>query len=169
MKRSRHVRMVAVCATLVVGVVAAAWVATAATNDPVTVARISLVIDGSEIATFSDLGGIVSGIDPAQLELSGGSVRLPGKRTPPTVTLTRGMTNDAALWSWHDSALAGDAAARKNAELVFYSPEGVPVARFDLQHAWPSKLEVGAVKAGASEVLMETVTIVCEHIQRVSV
>jgi hypothetical protein len=35
--------------------------------------------------------------------------------------------------------------------------------------AWPSKLEIGALKAGSSEVLMETVTIVSERIQRVSV
>jgi hypothetical protein len=30
-------------------------------------------------------------------------------------------------------------------------------------------LEIGGLKAGSSEVLMETVTLVCEHIQRVSV
>jgi hypothetical protein len=34
--------------------------------------------------------------------------------------------------------------------------------------AWPSKLEIGALKAGSSEVLWETVTLVCEMIQRVA-
>ena len=42
------------------------------------------------------------------------------------------------------------------------------MARYHLEMAWPSKLEVGGLKAGASEVLMETVTLVCEHIQRVA-
>ena len=37
-----------------------------------------------------------------------------------------------------------------------------------MEHAWPAKIEIGALKAGASEVLMETVTFVCEHIQRVA-
>ena len=46
--------------------------------------------------------------------------------------------------------------------------DGTPVARYHLEMAWPSKLEVGGLKAGASEVLMETVTLVCEHIQRVA-
>jgi phage tail-like protein len=50
-----------------------------------------------------------------------------------------------------------------------YQADGKPVARYHLEMAWPSKIEIGALKAGASEVLMETVTIVAEHIQRVAV
>jgi phage tail-like protein len=49
-----------------------------------------------------------------------------------------------------------------------YNSEGKPVARYHLEHAWVSKLEIGALKAGSSEVLMETATIVCERIQRVA-
>ena len=49
-----------------------------------------------------------------------------------------------------------------------YNVDGKPVARYHLEHAWPAKIEIGALKAGASEVLMETVTMVCEHIQRVA-
>lgn len=65
--------------------------------------------------------------------------------------------------------LLGDlTAARKSASLVMYSSDGTPVARYYLQNAWPSKLEVGALRAGSSEVLMETVTLVCEHLQRVA-
>ena len=59
-------------------------------------------------------------------------------------------------------------AARKNASLVMYDYEGKPVARYHLTNAWPSKIEIGALKAGASEVLIETVTIVAERIERVS-
>ena len=49
-----------------------------------------------------------------------------------------------------------------------YNFDGAPVARYHLENAWPSKLEIGSLKAGASEVLMETVTLVCEQIQRVA-
>ena len=48
-----------------------------------------------------------------------------------------------------------------------YNTKGDPVARYHLTNAWPSKLEIGGLKAGSSEVLMETVTIVCERIERV--
>jgi phage tail-like protein len=100
---------------------------------------------------------------------SGQPLKLPAKRTPPTVTLERGLTSDTALWAWREAALAGAAGGRKGADLVMFDAEGTPVARYHLEQAWPSKLEIGALEAGASEVLMETVTIVCEKIQRVSV
>jgi phage tail-like protein len=50
-----------------------------------------------------------------------------------------------------------------------YGADGKPVARYHMENAWPSIVKVGALKAGANDVLMETVTIVCETLQRVSV
>ncbi len=83
--------------------------------------------------------------------------------------LKRGKNSSMELWGWHESVLSGNmAAARKSCSLVMYNVDGKPVARYHLEHAWPSKIEIGALKAGASEVLMETVTMVCEHIQRVA-
>ena len=65
--------------------------------------------------------------------------------------------------------LGGDMmTARRSCSLVMYAADGKPVARYHMEHAWPAKIEIGALKAGASEVLMETVTLVCEHIQRVA-
>jgi phage tail-like protein len=95
--------------------------------------------------------------------------KLPGKRKPPTITLKRGKNQSMELWLWHEAVLMGDIlAARKSCSLVMYATDGTPVARYYLSDAWPSKLSIGALKAGASEVLMETVTLVCEHIQRVA-
>jgi hypothetical protein len=39
--------------------------------------------------------------------------------------------------------------------------------RYHLENAWRAKLEIGALRADS--VLMETVTIVCDNLQRVSV
>jgi phage tail-like protein len=65
--------------------------------------------------------------------------------------------------------LKGDiAAARKSCSLTMHSAEGKPVAKYWLEHAWPAKIEISGLKAGASEVLFETVTLVSEHIQRVA-
>jgi phage tail-like protein len=61
------------------------------------------------------------------------------------------------------------AAARKSCSLIMYNTGGQPVARYHLENAWPAKIEIGALKAGSNEVLRETVTLTCEHIQRVSV
>src|SRR3954470_23139832 len=142
-------------------------------GDPVTVGRFSIVIAGYPIDAFSDNVGITTEVEPVELMASTEKEvllkKLPGKRKPPTLTLKRGKNQSMELWLWHEAVLQGDImAARKSCSLVMYATDGTPVARYHLEMAWPSKLEVGALKAGASEVLMETVTLVCEHIQRVA-
>lgn len=142
-------------------------------QDALTAARFSITIDGYEIASFSELSGITTEVEPVEfIQSSDKEVilkKLPGKTKPPTIVLRRGKTAGMELWAWHETVLKGQInEARKSCSLVMYNYDGAPVARYHLFHAWPSKLEVGALKAGSSEVLMETVTIVCEHIQRVS-
>jgi phage tail-like protein len=142
-------------------------------QDAITAARFSITIDGVEIASFSELQGITTSVEVVDfMESSDKEVmlrKLPGKRTPPTLQLKRGKNNNMALWTWHEAALMGDmGAARKSCSLVMYNAEGKPTARYHLEHAWPSKVEIGSLRAGASEVLTESVTIVCEHIQRVA-
>src|SRR4051794_13791302 len=142
-------------------------------SDALTAARFSITIDGYEIASFAELLGITTEVEAVELmESTDKSVvlkKLPGKVKPPTLVLKRGKNASMELWAWHEAVLNGDiVAARKSCSLVMYSTDGKPVARYHLEHAWPSKLEIGGLKAGASEVLMETVTLVCEHIQRVA-
>jgi phage tail-like protein len=142
-------------------------------NDAITAARFSITIDGYEIAAFSELQGITTEVEPVELmESTDNEVilkKLPGKAKPATLVLKRGKNSSMELWAWHEAVLMGDiVAARKSCSLVMYATDGTPVARYHLEQAWPSKLEIGALKAGSSEVLMETVTIVSERIQRVS-
>jgi phage tail-like protein len=142
-------------------------------HDALTAARFSIVIDGCTIASFSELSGITTEVEAVDfMESSDKEVifkKLPGKRKPPTVVLKRGKNTSMELWLWHQAVLNGDiVAARKSCSLVMYNTAGEAVARYYLYQAWPARLEVGALKAGASEVLMETVTIVCENLQRVA-
>ena len=142
-------------------------------GEPLTAARFELTIDGHSLAVFSELVGISSAVDIENVRLDTNRKhklkKLPGKRTPPTVTLKRGMTRNIELAAWHELVILGDVAARKNVTLTMYDVAGDPVVRYHLTNAWPSKLEIGALKAGASSVLMETVTLVAEFMQRVSV
>ena len=142
-------------------------------GDALTAARFELTVDGHSLAVFSELVGISSAVDIEDVRLDTKRKhrlkKLPGKRTPPTVTLKRGMTRNIELAAWHELVILGDVAARKNVTLTMYDTTGDPVVRYHLTNAWPSKLEIGALKAGASSVLMETVTLVAEFMQRVSV
>ncbi len=141
---------------------------------PLTAARFELTVDGHSLAVFSELVGISSEVDIEDVRLDTKRKhkvrkKLPGKRMPPTVTLARGMTRNIELAAWHELVILGDVAARKNVTLTMYDATGDPVVRYHLTNAWPSKLEIGALKAGASSALTETVTLVAEFIQRVSV
>lgn len=87
----------------------------------------------------------------------------------PTVTLRRGLTTGMELWAWHQVAASGQLdSARKSVALIMYDTAGAPTARFWLTRAYPSNIELTALKAGSSEVLYETVTLVSDSIQRVS-
>jgi phage tail-like protein len=119
--------------------------------------------DGFEIASFSELAGITSEV--VVIDDRASNLRT---RTQGAVALGRPATVNMELWAWHESAVTSGARSRQDLMLVALSPEGQPVMRYHLKQAWPSKIEIGALKAGASEVLMETVTITCEHLQRVA-
>jgi phage tail-like protein len=142
-------------------------------GEPLTAARFELTIDGHSLAVFSELVGISSSVDIEDVRVDPKRKhklkKLPGKRTPPTVVLKRGMTRNIELSAWHELVILGDVAARKNVTLTMYDVTGDPVVRYHLTNAWPSKLEIGALKSGASSALTETVTLVAEFIQRVSV
>jgi phage tail-like protein len=139
-------------------------------EEALTVSRFSLTIDGVEIAQFSELAGMTSEVEPAQANGDPLSPKkLPGRRKLPTVSLKRGKTKDMEIFAWHQSVVEGlPVEVRKSCTLTMYAPDGTAAARYHLESAWPSKVEISALKAGASEVLYETVTLTCEDIQRVS-
>jgi phage tail-like protein len=142
-------------------------------SDVITANRFAIVIDGYEIAVFAELSGITVEVEPPEYWESTGTAvevnKLLGKIKPPTITLKRGMSGSLELWSWHEAVRKGNmAAARRSCSLVMYNAEGKPVGKYWLEKAWPSKLDLAGLKAGAGEALMETVTLVCEYIQRVA-
>jgi phage tail-like protein len=146
------------------------------TKEPLpTVSRISLTVDGAEIAMFSELVSLEQRNDEVEVLAETGPLREPqrvsvlGRAVPPTVTLKRGVDSNMELWAWHETVRQGDlGAARRSASLTMYTANGKPVVKFWLENAWPSKLEVGALKAGAPSTLIETITLTCESLQRVA-
>ena len=134
------------------------------TADALTAVRFSLTVDGVEIAAFPHLREITSAVRP----------ETPGDpQSPPVSTglaiLSRPQGRSPELWAWHEAVLLGNPGARRDATLIAWNANGQAIARYRLENAWPAKIEIGSLKAQASEVLIESVTIVCERIQRVSV
>jgi phage tail-like protein len=130
-------------------------------------------VDGIQVATFSELSGINSEVEAAEYIATGteGIVHTKqfGKTKPPVVTLKRGLDSDSYIWSWHQAVLLGDPAARKTCSLQMFaasaSPRsGKPLITYLLENAWPSRVEIGGMKAGQSEIVTETVVLNCDQI-----
>ena len=83
--------------------------------------------------------------------------------------MKRGMNGSFELWAWHEAVRARNVgAARRSCTLTMFNAEGRPVAKYWLEKAWPTKIDLAGLKAGGSEALMETVTLTCEYIRRVA-
>jgi phage tail-like protein len=137
--------------------------------DQLTVARFSIVVDGVELAAFSELEGITTEIEASMAIQSGVKQPIGGTiGTPklPMVVLERRLTTDMRLSAWHESARQSDLESRKSCSLVMYNVDGKPVARYHMESAWPAKIEIGALKAGAPEVLTERATFICDELRR---
>lgn len=142
-------------------------------STPITAARFSITVDGYEIASFSELQGVKTELRTTEFIESGerGLVQtnIPANPVLATITFKRAQTTDPQMWVWHESARLGEmGAARKSASLNMMGPNNEIIAKYHMENAWPSKIELGALRAGSSDVLTETITIVCDHLQRVA-
>jgi phage tail-like protein len=173
MKTRTLLRVLVAGSLVAIAVVGArATVQAASSEPPQEIARYSLTVDGQEIASFSELERLSSGLDAVDLVTTGEKqpkTLLPAKRAPDSIVLTRGLTSSLELQAWHELVILGDiAAARKSCSLTMFNTKGDPVARYHLENAWPSKLLTRELKAGTTKVLTETVTLVVDEIQRVA-
>ena len=136
----------------------------------VSAAHFVIKVEEQEVASFSELSGINSEIEAVEYisaSEDGGTTHSKqfGKVKPPKVTLKRGLDNTNYIWVWHQLALLGDPAAiKKEVTLQLKSSGGGIVVTYLLEDAWPSKVDIAGAKAGASDVIMETVEIVCSQI-----
>ncbi|KOV51976.1 hypothetical protein ADL00_38710 [Streptomyces sp. AS58] len=136
----------------------------------ISAARFVVSFDQMAPSYFSELSGITSEVEPTEYiaadARTGAIVHTKqfGKTKPPTVTLKRGVDGTAHLLAWHTMVIAGNPGARMTGTLELQNASGQPQATFRLINAWPSKIEVGNLKAGMSEIVLETVTFTCEEV-----
>jgi hypothetical protein len=116
----------------------------------------ALALDGHEVAVFEDVQGLAAALQPNRMR-------------PITLVLKRGRSSSMEMWAWHEAVMTGDIGAARRGCDVFLCGENSPVMHYHLENAWPRIEGAGALKPNGGEVAMETVTIICERIQRVSV
>jgi len=143
-------------------------------NDALVAQRFKIEIKGTPIASFQEVSGITSEIEVVELkanDIMGKPIvkKMIGAHKPPTITLKRAADTSMELWNWHKAALEGDlVGARREGSIVQYDFTHAPVARYNFFDAWISKLEATGMKAGDNTPSVESVTIVCERLERVA-
>jgi phage tail-like protein len=143
-----------------------------ARQDPLTNFRYRLEIDGLTIAGFSevsigettvDVVDYREGNDPPHVR------KLAGLRKYGNITLKRGMTNSLELYEWLRQVSNGQISmARKTMAIVVADETGADKARFMVTDAWPMKYALSDLDATGNEVLIETLELVNEGIERIA-
>lgn len=135
-------------------------------------ATFKISCEGGGSAVFSELGGISSEVEQAEYMEAGekGPVfgRFIGKAKPPTVTLKRSMSTGSDttwIWAWHAMARTGVTKAYRDTQLALIpAGQSKPVKTYTLSNAIPTKVEIAGMKAGGTEVVIQTVTLMCDEI-----
>jgi phage tail-like protein len=142
-----------------------------ARQDPLRNFRFRVEIDGIAVAGFSEalVGSATTdvieyreGTDPMLVR------KLPGLSKFNNITLKRGLTSSLELASWYKAIRDGQAQTRRKVAIVVADETGSDEARFIVSEAWPTKYEVSELNAKGSEVLVETLELSNEGIERVS-
>jgi phage tail-like protein len=130
-----------------------------------------LEIDGVVIKAIQEVSGLKMEQDVIELKHNTPdgkyiNKKLPGRPKAGEITLTRGLTADNSFEKWVKAAHFGKMSeARKGGAIIVYDFEGAALKRYKLTAAWPKSLELGAMKAGDTNLLTEKLTITYEALE----
>jgi len=151
-------------------------------NDPLVAQYFFLEIDGKPLTMLSGVSGLDLEIDVVTIQQQGPDGKQQSIKTRGTVTkagdlsLTRMAAIDVTqdgIWKWFTDVrdkgfgIAERASNRKNGSVVMYDSSTKEVGRFNFYNAWPSKIATDAMSTDSNDPVKETITLVCERIERV--
>jgi phage tail-like protein len=145
-----------------------------ARNDPLRNFRFRVEIDNVARAGFAEVTGLEvatqtidyrEGTDPPHVR------KLSGLTKYGNVTLRHGLVvgaNALELFQWHNAVEAGQLTQnRRRVVIVVQDEAGQDQTRFVVTDAWPVKYETSPLNARANEVIIETLELANEGIERV--
>ena len=144
-------------------------------EDPVTGFHFAVEIQGAVTGYFlecSGLGSETETIEHKVMSENGQEIvmKIPGRLKWEDISLKRGITSTMDVWDWRKQVEDGDVkGARKNGSITMFDQTLKPVARWDFERAWPSKVTGPQPKSDSNEIAVEEMTIVHEGIRRVKV
>jgi phage tail-like protein len=151
-------------------------------EDTIIAQNFFLEIKGEIITYLSGVSGLDIEMDHSeviQTTMDGKKVirkMLGGHVKAPDLQLTRVAPSDSTsdpLWKWFNDIyqkgmpLANRTGQRKDGSIVLYDSTGTEVSRFNFFNGWPTTISTDALSVDSNDPVKETITIVCERLERV--
>jgi phage tail-like protein len=138
-------------------------------SDPFRAYNFKITIDGVAEGHFTSCSSMGVSVESISYREGGNQQivrKLPGIADYCDVTLRYGLTSSRDLFDWMLSSAKGKI-DRRHVAIECLAPDGVhTVARWDLIDAWPREWRAAPLDALEPVVAVESVTFVCEAIER---
>ena len=141
-------------------------------SDPLVGFHFQLDLGGVVAGYFTEISGLGSENEVVEHKVVEGGKqkvqKIPGRLKWGDITLKRGITAQMDIWEWRKQVEDGLVdAARTNGSIIMLDQELTPVAQWDFEGAWPSKVSGPQVQSDSNNYGVEELTIVHEYITRV--
>lgn len=132
-----------------------------------------VLIDGLEVAAFSEVSGLDSENTPIEYREGADSTnaprKLPGVEKYSNVSLKRGITGHLTLWSWRKEVRDSTSSVppRKEVTIKLLNEKGdrnKPAMTFRLRNAWPTKITGPSLNAKGNDIAIEQLDLVHERL-----
>lgn len=147
--------------------------ADALNQDPIIAAHFMLELEGAAAGYFTEVSGMGFDVEVVEHKIMGPNNtdiirKVPGRQKWSNITLKRGVTsNTLDINDWIQQVMDGDVqGARKNISIIMFDQTKAPAARWDIEKAYPVKVSTDSAKADGNNILMTTLELVHEGIER---
>lgn len=146
----------------------------AESQDPLVGFQYRIDVAGKVVGYFTECSGLGSEteiiehkvVDDKGMEATR---KVPGRLKWDNIKLKRGITDAMDIWDWRKEVEDGNVlSARTNGSIIMLDQTYSPVAQWDFEKGWPSKVTGPELKADSNAYGIEEVTIVHEGIHRVA-
>lgn len=137
--------------------------------DPYRGFNFKMEIQGVTEGHFTEVSGLEAQVTPISYREAGNSQvvhYVPGRTEYGAIVLRYGLTKSRELYDWFMSGVKGKV-QRKNISVVLLDADGTTeVTRWNLVNAWVTQWRGALLDAQSQEVAIESLTLVCETLDR---
>ena len=148
---------------------AAAQPAASAYVDPYRAFNFKMEVQGITEGHYTEVSGLEARVVPISYREAGNSQvvhYVPGRTEYGAIIFRYGLTRSRELFDWFMSGVKGKV-QRKNISVVLIDSDGTTeVMRWNLVNAWVTQWRGALLDAQSQEVAIETLTLVCETLDR---